>query len=210
MRTTVTPFVSRARSDRRGRPWRTKTGFEVRVDAAPAVYTFTVDDRMDEDDLADGHALEYRGVEYGTRADAPAEILDAARAALRGHAALQPADATARGLAPKSERGALYYWRIVTTVGRQNASLFRARNVAGALDALAQKQGYQDASDAEAHEAHWRARYKVSLETAGRAAPANDAAVCTVCRRLRPGKRLVEVKPGVFAHKSCWTSPERG
>jgi len=84
LRTTVSPFSSRYRSARRGRPWRTRSGFEVRVEAGPAVYVFTVGEAMDPEDLTDGHRLEYASVDdYTTRADPPAEVLDAARAGLR-------------------------------------------------------------------------------------------------------------------------------
>ena len=85
LRTTVSPFTSRYRSNRRGRPWTTFSGFEVRVEAGPAVYVFTVNEERDEGGLTVGHRLEFGGVEdYFTRSDAPAAILDAARAALRG------------------------------------------------------------------------------------------------------------------------------
>lgn len=87
LRTTVNPFTSRYRSARRGRPWRTRSGFEVRVEAGPAVYVFAVGEAMDEDDLTDGHRLEYAGAEYTTRSNPPANILDAARAGLRAYAA---------------------------------------------------------------------------------------------------------------------------
>jgi hypothetical protein len=117
LRTTVSPFTSRYRSARRGRPWRTSSGFDVRVEAGPAVYVFTVGEAMDADDLTNGHRLEYAGVEYSTRSDPPAEVLDAARAGLRASASSTPSSAPTSG-APHAHApidvGALGYpaaWR---------------------------------------------------------------------------------------------------
>jgi len=87
MHATVTPFTSRYRSDRRGRPWRTRSGLEVRVEAGPAVYTLIVGDDVDEEDLTNGHYLNFTGVEYYAHNEPPAEVRSAAREALRRYVA---------------------------------------------------------------------------------------------------------------------------